>query len=948
MKIISRVLLLICVLSSFRVFARFKVDLSRVPQDVQTSIEAAVKNLSLNDMDASEIDDLVKLIYLSAQYDPVQAVLISENVVQIQVSKRARIKSVGFKGLQDMSPSEARKIVTAIEGDAFDPNLLIKQGQNLQDTYKAMGYLNAEVDIEFPTTAVGQVDLNVIVRPGQPAKIKKIDVKIDNDVFAESLRASLKGYVNDILTQDILKELQADVDEFLKSKKSFQASFQTPTISLSSDQRYAYVELKIENADQFEFRIDGSSQISSLLTLDDTLDLKNIPTGGANLLPELTNRLRHYYHQKGYARVEISLTEKSQPQEHKRLVTFNVKEANVVKIDKFLIQGRFARKPEYYEKLIQQNASDPIQQDLYIKDDLDQAVSLMAKELQNEGYLLAQVISTRVIYNSSKDKVNVLINLDEGLQTTVKAIEFTNVNAFDQTTLEKTVDLKIGEPLQLSKIEKSIKDLKTLYKENGYLEMMVLNEKQDLVRYNEDNSQATLLYQIFEGPQVFVQSIVIEGLRVTKEFVVRFELDFKDGDLLTPTKIEESISRLQRTGYFSSVDIRTLEDKTEVSKRTVLIRVTEAEPGLFQMGAGITNERDFTVRGYLGIGYRNLWGTGRGLSFRTDASYNVTDIEYLENRFTVGYLEPFLFDTRYKGRFNLTRSNTITDFENKRATITILQTWSAEKDFTSHITGVWDAYSRASSEDFNIRGAGAVDRPEIPGSRDREELEIASTGLTLDIDYRDNLVRPRHGNQSRLNVEYGSPWLGSTKTISYVRASASFSHYASFLKDRFTWANGLRYGFLQNTSNRSDGGVPYDKKGFYLGGPSTIRGFDPTRESFPDSDLLTTTLNNKMSHQAQMYLLRSTFTYPIWDIVDGSVFYDGGQVNVDDLTRGRKNNQDPELTAEYNRGYGYRHSAGVGILINTPVGPLNLEMGWKLGVRSGEDPAVFHLSFGSF
>lgn len=915
-----RILLLLCF--SFIANASWKVDISQVPAEVKTSIESVIKSSSLDNMSSSEIDDLIKLIYLSAQYDPVKAVQISDRVIQIQISKRVRLKSITFTNLKDMSPSEARKIITAQEGDVFDPDLLVKQGQNLQETFKSMGYLNAEVDIEFPIGSDGQIVLNVIVRAGNPARVRKLDIKVDNESLQHPLQNELKGYINDILTQDMLKELQADIEAFLKKKKAYQAVFQAPDISLSADQRHAYVKLDIQNAQQYEFRIEGSSQISSLLSLDDTLDLKNTPTGGTNLLPELTNRLRQHYHQKGYARVEIALAEKTIPQEHKKQISFQVKEGAVVKIDKFVLQGRFSRKSEYYENLILKNASEPIQQRLYIKDDLDQAVSFMVNELQNEGYLLAQVISTRVVYNTTKDRVNVLVNLDEGLQTAVKSVVFENTKAFDKLTLEKTVGLKSGEPLQLSKIEKSIKDLKNLYKGNGYLEMMVLNEKQDLVRYNEDNSQATLAFNIFEGPQVKVQSIVIEGLRDTKEYVIRFELDFKEGDLLTPTKIEESVLRLQRSGYFSSVDIRTLEDKTEVSDRTVLIRVTEAEPGLFQMGVGVTNERDFTVRGYLGAGYRNLWGTGRGISFRTDASYNVTDVKYFENRFTFGYLEPFLFDTRYKGRFNLTRSNTITDFENKRATLTVQQTWSVEKDFTSHITGVWDAYSRASSEDFNIKG-----------DRKKVELEIASTGVTFDFDYRDNLVRPRKGHQSRLNVEYGAPWLGSTKTISYVRSSASFTNYTSFYKERLTWANGFRYGHLQNINDRADGGVPYDKKGFYLGGPSTIRGFDPTREAFPDTDLLNTNLQNKLKRQTQMYLFRSTFSYPIWGIIDGTIFYDGGEVQVGGL----------------DLGFGYRHSAGVGVLINTPVGPLNLELGFKLGkLYKDEVPSVFHLSFGSF
>lgn len=914
-------LLLTFLLFSKLAWAGWKVDLSQVPKDIQESVLSVLRSSDLNDMSASEVDDLVKLIYLSSQYDPVRAIIVSDQVVQIQISKRVRIASVEFQGLKEMSTSEARRIVVVQEGDVFDPDTLIKQGQNLQDTFKTMGYLNAEVDIEFPTNKEGQVELMVIVRPGSATRIRKIELEIDNEDLRSGLEGAIKKFKNDTLTQEKMKDLQLAIDDFLKTRKAFQASYPSPEISLSNDQRWAVIKFDVQNARQYEFRIEGSSQISSLLSLDDTLELKNSPPGGANVVAELTNRIRNFYLKKGYARIEVLAHEQKLNDNTRTRVTFTVKEGSVIKINKFIFQGKFSRTPELYEKLVLKNASESIQRKTYIKDELDQAVEAMKLDLQNDGYLLAQIVSSRVTYNSEKDRVNVLINLDEGFQTFVKEVKFVSATAFSEEQMQNVLGLKPGEPLRLTKIEDSIRALRRLYTDNGYLEMMVLNEKQDLVQYNDDNSQATLVYKIFEGPQVRVQSIVIEGLKLTQEFVVRFELDFAEGELLTPNKIDESTLRLQRTGYFSSVDIRTVEEKTEVANRTVLIRVTEDAPGDFLLGVGVTNEREFTVRGYLGVGYRNLGGTGRGVSFRMDGTYNIVDIKYLENRFTAGYLEPFLFNTRYKGRFNITRSNAIFDFENLRASLTTLYTGSVERNFNRNVTGIWDV-SNASSEDFNIRGP-----------RNRLDLVIGSTGLTFDFDYRDNLVRPRNGSLSRLNVEYGSPALGSTKTIAYVRGSASYTNYTSFSKERFTWSNGLRVGYLQNVSDRDDGGVPYDKKGFFLGGPSTIRGFDPTREAFPDPDVLNQNLNNTMTRQTQMYLIRSTLTYPIWGLVDGSIFYDGGEVRVGGL----------------DLGFGYRSAAGLGILVNTPVGPLNLELGWKIGrLYEGEVPSVFHLSFGIF
>lgn len=920
-------LLLGLILLSEHTWANWKVDLSLVPPEARESIEAGMENPDFNNLTLSEVDELIKLIHLNAQYDPVRAVEVSEGVLQIQLQRRPRLQSVNFEGVRELSINEVRRIITVQEGDVFDPQLLVRQAETLQETYKSLGYINAEVDIEFPETSPGLIDLKVLIRPGTATRIDKIDLKMSNDSLRIVLQTKLGSFEKDILTETSIREAQEELEIQLKANRAFEAVIKGPQILVNPSHTKAKLNYEISQDETFIFEVSGSKLISSL-SIDDVLDLDTVPLANTNLIPELTNRLRNYYLRRGYARVEITADIAKNYEQKKSRVLFKVKEGPVVRIDKIQFQGRLSRKPAYYARLLKEGGSEMLQKSFYLKEDLDQALETLKKELQNQGYLLAQVISSRAIYNSERDRINITINLDEGQLTHIRSVVFENAKAFPEPVLATITGLTPGTPLQLAKIEESIKNLKTHYKKNGFLEMLVLNERQDLVQYNEDNTQAAVVFRLFEGPQVKVTSIVVEGLRRTREFVVRNELDFKEGDLLTPTKIEESISRLQRTGHFASVDIRTLEDKTEVADRTVLIRVTESEPGLFQMGFGFTNERDFTVRGYLGVAYRNIYGTGRGLSFRVDGNYNVTDLKYLENRFTLGYLEPFLFNTRYKGRFNLTRSNAVTDFERRRATLTVQQTWSVEKDFTSNITGVWDVYSRASSEDFNIRGF-----------REREVLEIAATGLTFDLDYRDSLVRPRIGHQSRFNVEYGTPWLGSTKTIEYFRSAASFTYYKSFKDNRLTWANGVRYGYLQNLSPRSDGAVPYDKKGFFLGGPSTIRGFDPTSEAFPTSEMLES-VDEKMTRQTRMYLVRSTFSYPIFSIVDGTIFYDGGEVSVDDFRK----TGNPDI----DRGFGYRHAAGLGVLINTPVGPLNLEFGWKLDMKSGEAPSAFHLSFGSF
>lgn len=896
------------------------VDISQIPAEIQEAAKVSLGNLKLDQMSLSEVDDLVKIIHLSAQFDPVYAIETGNQTIQIHIQTRSRIKTILFEGTTGLNLNEIKRIVNVQPGDSFDAELLLRQATSLQDNLKSLGYADAVVEIEFPEVEPFLIELKVIIKAGLATRIQEVVFKGQNQELMVLLKRKVQKFKNDILTETSFKEIQEEVEAILKKERAFQTRILPPEIISNNALAKAKIRMNLEQDSQFVFQITGSTQLSSLMSLDDTLDLSTVTLGNTNLVSDLTNRLRQFYLKKGYARVEIQ-PEQKQLSNSQILINFVVKEGPVVKVQEINFQGRISKDSKYYKQILMEVADPLIQRGFYLKEDLDRALEKMKLELQNRGFLQAEITSTRATYNSERDRISLTINLDEGLLTVIEKVTFQDAVAFSTTDLNRIIDLVPGEPLQLNKIENSIQALKNYYKENGYLEMIILNERLGLVQYNEDNSKAELVYKIFEGPQVRVQSILIEGLKKTKTYVVRNELDFVEGEILNPRKIEESISRLQRTGHFSSVDIRTLEDKTQVRDRTIMIRVVEGNPGLANAGIGITNERSLTTRGYVGLAYRNILGTGRGASFRLDGNYNVSDLQYFENRATIGYLEPFLFDSRYKGRINVTRSNTVTDFERERATLTVQQTYSIEKDFTSHLTGVWDVYTKATSEDSQIKGP-----PQ------KETLEIGSTGVTLDADYRDNLVRPRSGHQSRISLEYGDPsYLGSTKTIEFFRAYASATHYTSFNNSPFTWSNGIRYGFLQNLSDRVDGAVPYNKKGFYLGGPSTIRGFDPTTEAFPASELLES-VNDRMTRQSRMYLIRSTLSYPIFSIVEGTLFYDGGQIEVDGL----------------DLGFGYRHAAGFGILINTPVGPLNLEFGFKLNQKANESPSAFHLSFGLF
>jgi outer membrane protein assembly factor BamA len=417
--------------------------------------------------------------------------------------------------------------------------------------------------------------------------------------------------------------------------------------------------------------------------------------------------------------------------------------------------------------------------------------------------------------------------------------------------------------------------------------------------------------------------------------------------------LSESLSRLQSLGFFSHVNIRTLEEGSSIADRTVQIEVEEANPGLFSIGAGLTNEHHLTFRGYAGLSYRNIAGTGRGVVLRVDPKYSTDpEISYLENRETFSYIEPYIFGDRNIGRINVIRDQsyyghyrTSSTPGNDPGNVQILETNSVglilERDLAKHIKLTFTAYNFANRKSFDRKSYEIL-----------QTLNVGKTGPLIEFDYRDNPFYPSKGSYSFISGEYSDPILGSsddaTQSINYWKAIASYTFYQRLAPSNpdWVWATSLRGGLLKNVSGKPQSGVP-SEEAFFLGGRSTIRGFDTgSDERIPSNfDLgVNDILDFYMRTHSEYFLVKSELRFPIWKNfpvgpLGGVIFYDGGAVYL----------HDPGLDIPDP----YRDSVGCGLRVATPVGPLNLEVGWKLDPRytkigTMEKSWAFHFSIGSF
>lgn len=901
-----------------------------VPSDIQSEILEKYKAALSSGITLSQVDEIIRTVHLKTNNELIEVYQEGESYV-INLVKSTRVRRISISGNKAHSDSELKSLIGYGEGDILDTDTVLEGAEKIRKFYNETGYLNTTVNVEIPESADQNVNVEIAVIESNPTRIRNLELRTANIDLKAELTRKLRKYEKDHFTEELVQKIKDDVKEYFKDKKILQGEIVKIETNFIDNYSAVNLVIHIANTNRFVFDFIGYKEVPHD-DLMDVLDVENYISTNPNVAAELAFKLKNYYLSLGYVRAEVQ-SEMNETKKFERKVLFRITEGPKVYIEKIVFQGNFKKDVSFYNSLFTQLSSDIINKKIYVRESVEKVVANFEIEMQNQGYLAFDIPSFRTIFNAKKDKISLYINIEEGPQTIVNSLAFEGNDNAPQDTLVGLIGLKKDLPLELAKLERSISLIKNYYQEQGYLEVAITNEKDTLVTYNADNTKADLVYRIYEGPKVRVASIATEGNLYTKDEIIFIELEFGRGDILTPAKIEESILRLQKTGYFGTVEIRTLEQRTSQADRTVVVKVTEREPGTFTLGAGATNERSGTLRGYAGVGYRNLAGTGRGISARLEGNYNIADIKYPELKVIFGYVEPYLFSSRLRGRVNVSRARYVSISDDKQGVESNQYIWSLEKDITSHITGIFDVYNLEQYRDFYLR-----DNRDTLGVNETNQSinsqNIASIGPTIDIDFRDNPFLPTTGIFSRLSLEYASPQLGSSATIEYYRFTGSFTHYWPVVKN-WVWAHNFRYGYLENLNKDPSGGVPYSKKGFILGGGSTIRGLEyGSQEVLPnDTDLGMKTNNYILKTNAQQFLFKSEVRFPIYGNFYGGIFYDGGSVKIKDLVF-----QDD-----------YRDSVGIGLRYNTVVGALNMEIGKKLDRRpTDKGEYAFHLSFGTF
>ena len=515
---------------------------------------------------------------------------------------------------------------------------------------------------------------------------------------------------------------------------------------------------------------------------------------------------------------------------------------------------------------------------------LNRAKISLESYYRSSGFINVEI--TEVYNNISKNYIDVIFYIKEGVQYKLEEINFYGNKLLTNNDLNKILNLTPNDNFNPSQIRKQVKALKRKYLTKGKIDVSIMDE------INIQNNKVIIRVNIFEGTSYFINNIYVSGLNSVKEKYVLREILFESENLYNIDHIDESKTRIFDSGLFSSVDIINKFLDKENGKVDIEIKVREYKSSSIEANFSFTE---------LSAYQENLKTTG------LDA----------QARWVLGNIYNTTSNIEISGR--IASSINFDIFLNKPL---------IERDISVIYRTPWTFYFRIPTQIKYFH------------NEESDEYEFKSDGLTYSLKF-DNRNDTRYEFNSTFEIIQSNDSLYTEESVEPARwmnfiylsnkiqrpLNPSGGHYLSFISTLYgTFLGGDRHfvkfegefrkyikigidnvialraviGYINNLEIDDD--LP-DVYKFQLGGQTSLRGWASADEFESKGSLMSDMINFE-------------YRFPIKNKFGGELFIDAGRLYESFDAIRYKN-----LSWDY----------GIGITYQTALGPIRIDIGFPYG-----------------
>lgn len=674
-------------------------------------------------------------------------------------------------------------------------------------------------------------------------------------------------------------------------------------------------------------------------------------------LQSVENELEQQYTQQGRYNADVQVQTIARPNNRvdlkllfnegdaAKVVNINVIGNTVFEDDD--IQRAFAVKESSWSSILTRN-------DRYAKERMTASLEALRAMYLNDGYINFEVLNSQLNISEDKKRIFIEVSIDEGEKFKFGETKFLGDALYSEAELKALQLYKPGETYSQARVN-TLKQLLTRKFGNAgyyYAEVNVVPE------INEENKTVDLNYYINPGQQITVRRINFTGNNKTADEVLRREMRQMEGALASNEKIDLSKVRLERTGFFETVEITPARVPNAPDQVDLNVAVKEQHSGTSTIAVGYSESGGVTYQ--LGLSQTNFMGTGNRVSIDLSRSetldyYNLNiydpyfTIDGISRGFNVYYRQTKLDEDYNVSNYvtdsvggSLTFGYPLDENQNISATLNVDQTKVTTgpyvstyvRDYLLANDGKATGTSQYCTDDYELIDEEYQCTGEIKPYPSEFEGEFLTYNLNLSWAYNtlNRPVFPTRGMYHRLSVDSALP--GSD--VEYQKAVYDTQAYLPLWDSGFVLRGYGKLGYGHD--------LPFYKN-FFAGGYGSVRGFDtntlgPRYESViyeqtnaddPDPE----EVGGNALLQGGMELVLPMPTKSDWARqIRPVMFIEGGQVF---------DTESDEYDVDLNE---LRYSAGVGFTWITMIGPLSLSYAYPLNDKDGDDTKSIQFEIG--
>ena len=613
---------------------------------------------------------------------------------------------------------------------------------------------------------------------------------------------------------------------------------------------------------------------------------------------EAVRKIKDLYNVKGFSQAEVNYEINPIVGENEVTVKVNINEKGILKVRKVEVLGNETVSVRRIIKLMKTKKAWLFNRGVFKEKVLEDDLRRITDFYKLEGFSDAVV---KIDVEQLSKGIYLIVNVSEGKRYYVGKITVEGVKEIPEDAVNLAMKLQDGSVYSEQAVYLDSSLIREVYVDKGY----IFSQVEPLSLFNPATGKIDIAYKINENNIAYIEDINIKGNAKTKDKVIRRELRVYPGERFDGKRIRKSKERLDNLGFFEEIRFGT-EPGSQPDNVDLVVDVKEAKTGYFSFGGGYSSIDEFM--GFVEIRQRNF--DYRNFSTFTGAGQDLSvmlSMGTLTKRYQLSFTNPWIFDKPVSFGFDGYRKGHDQDDnvgyaykEDVKGGLLRLG-----REFNDYWKG-GVAYRLENVKISDVVDGATTELLDEVGSNN-----LSSGETQLSYDSRDSVNSPTKGIYASNTLQlFGGPFCGDKDFVKYL---GRVSLYTPAINKSVIELR-LRGGIASEFSDTNK--IPIYER-FFAGGASTVRGYRE-RKVGPIDRVTEDPLGGD-----RMVIGNIEYTYPLADFLKAATFFDIGKVWGNDSADIIEN--------------GFMSSIGLGLRVNTPIGPVSVDYGWPLDTEVGEE-----------